>query len=128
MVNIKKSVRVFNTINMYPNLYTQRKRAAKKLDNPRLLKISFVTIRHWKGIMEYHRTKDILHVKQLLGHKQIQNTMVYINLENAVFNYKRNDGFTVRVANNVEEACKLIESGFDYVTDMDSQKLFRKRK
>jgi hypothetical protein len=46
----------------------------------RLLKISFVTIRHWKGTMEYHRTKDILHVKQLLGHKQIQNTMFYINL------------------------------------------------
>jgi len=78
--------------------------------------------------MEYHRTKDILHVKQLLGHKQIQNTMVYINLENAVFNDKRNDGFTVRVAKNVTEACKLIENGFDYVTDMDSQKLFRKRK
>jgi len=78
--------------------------------------------------MEYHRTKDILHVKQLLGHKQIQNTMVYINLENAVFNDKRNDEFAVRVAKNVTEACKLIESGFDYVTDMDGQKLFRKRK
>jgi integrase len=82
----KKSERVFSTISMYPNLYTQRKRATKKFNNPRLLKISFVTIRHWKGTMEYHRTKDILHVKQLLGHKQIQNTMVYINLENAVFN------------------------------------------
>jgi len=78
--------------------------------------------------MEYHRTKDILHVKQLLGHKQIQNIMVYINLENAVFNDKRNDEFTVRVAKNVTEAGKLIESGFDYVTDMDGQKLFRKRK
>ncbi len=124
----KKSERVFNTTNMYPNLYTQRKRTAKKFNNPRLLKISFVTIRHWKATMEYHRTKDILHVKQLLGHKQIQNNMVYINLETAVFNYKRNDGFTVRVTKNVTEACKLIESGFEYVTDMDSQKLFRKRK
>ena len=113
---------------MYSNLYPQRKRAAKKFNNPRLLKISFVTIRHWKGTMEYHRTKDILHVKQLLGHKQIQNTMVYINLENAVFNDKRNDAFTVRVAKNVTEACKLMEAGFDYITDMDGQKLFRKRK
>jgi hypothetical protein len=92
------------------------------------LKNSFFRKRHWKGTIEYHRTKDILRVKQLLGHKQIQNTMVYINLENTVFNDKRNDEFTVRVAKNVTEAYKLIESGFDYVTDMDGQKLFRKRK
>ena len=78
--------------------------------------------------MKYHRNKDILHIKRLLGYKQIQNNMVYINLENFVFNDKRNDGFTVSVVKNVIEACKLIESSFDYVTDMDGQKLFRKRK
>ena len=65
---------------------------------------------------------------RLLGHKQIQNTLVYINLENAVFNDKRNDEFTVRVAGDVKEACDLVEAGFEYVTDMDEQKIFRKRK
>lgn len=53
--------------------------------------------------MEYHKTKDILHFMGLLGHKQVQNTLIYINLENAVFNDKRNDESTVRVADNVEE-------------------------
>lgn len=66
-------------------------------------RISFVTLRRWKGTMEYHKTKDILHFMGLLGHKQVQNTLIYINLENAVFNDKRNDESTVRVADNVEE-------------------------
>jgi ParB-like chromosome segregation protein Spo0J len=29
---------------------------------------------------------------------------------------------------NLEEACKLVEVGFEYVTDIDGCKLFRKRK
>jgi hypothetical protein len=31
-------------------------------------------------------------------------------------------------ANSVSEAVKLVEQGFDYVTDVDGVKLFRKRK
>jgi len=45
-----------------------------KLQNPRILKITFHTLRHWKDTMEYNRTKDILYVKQVLGHKRIENT------------------------------------------------------
>ncbi|NIO36078.1 tyrosine-type recombinase/integrase, partial [Candidatus Bathyarchaeota archaeon] len=48
---------------------TQRERVAKKLNNPRLKRITFHTIRHWKATAEYHKTKDIIHVQQLLGHK-----------------------------------------------------------
>jgi hypothetical protein len=36
--------------------------------------------------------------------------------------------FHVKVAETLEEACKLLEVGFQYVTDMDNAKLFRKRK
>jgi hypothetical protein len=38
------------------------------------------------------------------------------------------DEQTCKVAKTVEEAAKLVESGFDYVTDIDSFKLFKKRK
>lgn len=31
-------------------------------------------------------------------------------------------------AQTIEEACKLLEVGFEYVTDIDGVKLFRKRK
>jgi hypothetical protein len=59
--------------------------------------------------------QDILHVQKLLGHKNIQNTLIYIDLEYNLFK-TTNDDFTVRVAHDVGEACALIESGFEYVT------------
>jgi len=39
-----------------------------------------------------------------------------------------NDGFTVKVAESIDEACKLVEVGFEYVCEMENKKLFRKRK
>ena len=124
----KTGDRVFcNITGLSSNFRKQRQRCAQDQSNPRILKITFTTLRHWKGTMEYHRTKDILHVKQLLGHKSVQNTMKYINLEAAVFQ-PESDEFTVRVARSLDEACKLVEAGFDYVTDMEDGKIFRHRK
>jgi integrase len=54
-----------------------RRRIAYNLGNPRLLRITFHTLRHWKATTEYHKTKDILYVMQLLGHKNIKNTLIY---------------------------------------------------
>ena len=59
-----------------------RKRTATKLNMPRLKSIHQHTFRHWKGTMEYHKTKDILHVLKPLGHKNIKNTLVYTQLVN----------------------------------------------
>jgi integrase len=105
----------------------QRKRTAQKLNNPRLMKISFHTFRHWKATMEYHKTKDILHVKAILGHKTIECTLIYINIENALFQVE-NDEYQSAVAHDLNEIQKLIETGFEYVTDMEGYKIFRKRK
>jgi integrase len=113
--------------NLLTAFYKQRKRLAHKLQNPRLLQISFHTFRHWKGTMEYHKTRDILHVQRLLGHKNIQNTLIYVNIEQALFQ-NTNEEFHVATARTVEEACRLVELGFEYVTDMDGIKIFRKRK
>jgi integrase len=51
--------------------YMRRRLLAEKLGNARLRQISFKTFRHWKATTEYHRTRDILHVMQLLGHTRI---------------------------------------------------------
>ena len=77
--------------------------------------------------MEYHKTKDIIHVQRLLGHKNIQNTLIYITIENALFT-DINDEFHVRTAKTIEEACKLVEVGFESVTEIEDVKIFRKRK
>jgi len=112
---------------MYVNFWLQRKTATRKFNNQRLMKITFTTFRHWKGTMEYHRTKDILHVQRLLGHKDIRNTMIYINLEQAIFN-ESDDQCHVKVARNLEEACKLAAAGFDKFTEIEGVQIFRKRK
>lgn len=101
----------------------QRKKTAHKLQNQRIKQITFHTFRHWKATMEYHKTKDILYVKQILGHKSIQSTMKYTQLVNF-----ENDQFTCRTAETVEEAKKLIEAGFEFVTHIDGIELFRKPK
>jgi len=101
----------------------QRKRIAHKLGNPRILRIHFHTFRHWKATREYHKTKDILHVMQLLGHKNIKNTLKYTQLVNF-----KTDEYTCKVAKTLKEASELIEVGFEYVTEMEGYKLFRKRK
>ncbi len=124
----RKSIRVFNTIKTIEReFFRQRKKIIYKLNNPRLLKISFHTLRHWKGTMEYHKTKDIMHVKYILGHKKIQNTLIYINLENAIFQVE-SDEFHVRVAETSDEIKALLEVGFEYVCQKGGLLFFRKRK
>lgn len=104
-----------------------RNKSANKLQNPRINKIKFHTFRHWKGTTEYHKTKSIMHVKQILGHKSVMSTQVYINIEASIFQFS-NDEYNSATAKTIEEAQKLIESGFDYVTEMNGIRIFRKRK
>jgi integrase len=97
--------------------------ASKKLSNPNLKRITMKTFRHFKATMEYHKTKDILHVQRILGHKNIQNTLVYTHLVNF-----ESDEWICKVATTIDEVRILIESGFEYVTDYEGKKIFRKRK
>jgi hypothetical protein len=101
-----------------------RKLLTKKLGDPELNKISMKAFRHWKATTEYHRTKDILFVQRLLGHKSLKNTLVYTHL----VSFEEEDSFIVKVAKDVNECVQLLEQGFEYVTEMDEIKLFRKRK
>jgi len=123
----KKSERIFARV-IYGTFDKQRRNAAKKLANPRILQIHFHTFRHWKATMEYHKTKDILYVKQLLGHRNIQNTLIYITIEKALFQHGLEEEFHVRVAQEPEEIKVFLEAGFDYVLQKDGLAFFRKRK
>jgi len=102
-----------------------RKRTAHKLGNPRLLRITFHTLRHWKATTEYHKTKDILYVMKLLGHRDIKNTLIYTQLVNSI---GEDEEYTSKVAKTINEARMLVEAGFEYVCDIEDIKLFRKRK
>ena len=54
--------------------------------------------------------------------------MQYINLEAALYNVDNADDFHVKVAATIDESCKLLETGFEQVIDMEGKKLFRKFK
>ena len=79
--------------------------------------------------MEYHRTKDLLHVMSFLGHKKSESTLLYVQLDKKLFR-DCDDNFTVRVARNIGDTVQLIEAGFEYVTGeySDGGKILRKRK
>ena len=113
-----------NLNNLARTFQRQRRRIANKLANPRLLKISFHTLRHWKATMEYARTKDILYVMKTLGHKSLKNTLIYTQL----IKFENEDEYICKVAKKPEEIAKLIEAGFEYVCEQDGLKFFRKRK
>jgi len=110
------------------SLYRFRRKGAAKLQNPRILQITFHTLRHWKGTMEYHKTKDPWHVKKVLGHRSLKSTEVYINIDQAIFDEDDNDSFTVKVAEKRDEIKALLEVGFEYVCDKEGLMYFRKRK
>jgi integrase len=101
-----------------------RNKTAEKMQDLTLKSIRLYDLRHFFATMLYHKTKDILFVKQQMGHKKIETTLVYTQL----LQFDKDDNYTCKVAQNVEQATELIENGFEYVTEMDGLKLFRKRK
>jgi len=124
------SIKVFGdgSINSMKSTFIKtRKRLASKLQNPRLLNISFHTFRHWKATMLYHKTKDPYYVKDFLGHKCLSNTEIYINIERTLFE-DQFDEFTVKVAEKLEDIKALLKAGFEYVCQKDSLVYLRKRK
>lgn len=60
----------------------------------------------------------------MLEDKSIANTLIYTQL----IEFEEDDEYYSAIANNVEEAKKLIETGFEYVCNHNETMLFRKRK
>jgi len=108
------------------NFCQRRKKIAAKMQKTRLLRITFHTLRRWKGTIEYHRTKDILHVMQVLGHKSIKNTLLYVQLAEELFQGEID--YISKVAKTEAEICTLVEAGFEYVCEFNGHKIFRRKK
>ena len=103
-----------------------RYRAYSKFKDAELLKIRLYDLRHWYATITYIATRDIFQVKYLLGHRRLDNTLIYIHLAKGLTSYSEDD--YCKASNTIEEAKALIESGFEYVTEVDGVKLFKKRK
>lgn len=92
----------------------------------RIVKATNEIVEELSGLQESNRLgKETSHAC-MLGHKSVETTLIYIQLEDALF--QQSDEWTVKVAENIDKATKLLEAGFEYVMDMNDKKLFRKRK
>ena len=103
-----------------------RNKLAEKLQDPAIHNIRLYDLRHYYATMLYAKTRDILLVKQQLGHKKIETTMIYTQL----INFNENEDYTCKTATTPKESAELIEHGFEYITGTfeDGGKQFRKRK
>jgi len=123
---LNQNDKLFNiTPRTYSKNYAQtRNKLANRLHKPSLKNIRLYDFRHYFATMLYHKTKDLLLVRQQMGHKNIENTLIYTQL----LNLDGEEEYTCKIATNIKEAKDLIENGFTYVTEIDGTKLFRKRK
>jgi integrase/recombinase XerD len=76
------------------------KRVAEKLCNSSVENIRLYDLRHFYATTLYHKTKDILLVKQQLGHKKIETTLIYTQL----VSFGEEDEFCSATADSVSEA------------------------
>lgn len=77
--------------------------------------------------MLYQYKPDMLLVVEFLGHKDLESTRLYIQLEKSLFKNLPNNMFITRIAHNAEETCSFVEVGFEYVTEQVCLKFFRKK-
>jgi len=101
-----------------------RNHLAKKLRNPTLRTIRLYDFRHYFATMLYKKTKDILFVKQQMGHRKIETTLVYTQL----LQFEQDDNYTCKIAETKEQMTELIEHGFTFVHEKDGLAYFKKRK
>ena len=94
------------------NFMHQRQRIAFKLQNPRLKRITFHTLRHFYGTTEYHKTKNILYEQNKLGHRVLKSTLVYSHLVNV-----ESDEYHTATSKSLKEDEELLKAGFEYVTE-----------
>jgi len=77
--------------------------------------------------MLYHETHDIILVKELLGHKTLDTTLLYVQIEKVLFRNEP-ENFYVKATKEPEEIQALLEVGFEFVCQKGELMFFRKRK
>ena len=77
--------------------------------------------------MLYHETHDIVRVKEFLGHKTLDVTLLYIQIEKVLFKSEA-ENFIVKATKEPEEIQAVLEVGFEFVCQKDNLMFFRKRK
>jgi len=100
-----------------------RNKLAEKLKDPTIRGIRLYDLRHYFCTKKLNDIGNPYTVMVLMGHTKLTTTQRYMHLLN--FN---DDEWTCAGATTANEATKLIEAGFQYVTTIEGIQLFKKRK
>jgi len=124
--NLKPNDLLFGTLDAehYASCYrTVRNRLAKELNDPSIATIRLYDFRHYFCTKKLNDINNPYTVMILMGHKKLTTTQRYMHLINT-----ENDEWECSGATTKEQAIKLIEAGFQYVTTIEGVQLFKKRK
>jgi integrase len=127
----KKEITVFPKLSAKARQMAFRyrmKNLARVHQNPRFLKIHLHTFRHCKALREYHKTRDILHVKMVLGHRDITMTMRYVELYKQIYSDDTPRQFITKIASTKEERISLSNDGWSILEKDGDDWYFRKPK
>lgn len=100
-----------------------RNKLAKDLKDSSIHTIRLYDFRHYFCSKQLNDTKDPYFVMVQMGHKKLETTQKYMHLMNL-----NDDEWACKTASTVEEVTQLVEAGFQYVTETDGLKIFKKRK
>jgi len=108
--------------------YQYRQKTAEKLHKPQLLNIALRNLRNYSGERFYKNLpiRDPIALMQHFRHKKLETTMHYIKA--IILDYEEDEQYISRTSTTIKEDQKLIDNGFQYVTERDGTKLYRKRK
>jgi integrase len=101
---------------------------ARLTNNNRYRKIHFHTFRHVSALRTYHRIKDALIVKTLLGHKSLMTTQRYLEIYAQIYGTNQPDKFVTKIAATKEERITLINDGWTFIKNDGDDWYFRKPK
>jgi hypothetical protein len=108
----------------YGKQYRQiRNKLADELHDPSIRTIRLYDLRHYFCTKKLNDIQNPYTVMVLMGHTKLTTTQRYMHLLNL-----NDDEWTCTGATTAEEATKLIENGFQYVTTIEGIQLFKKRK
>ena len=110
------------------SFHNRMKRLAKIHNNPRFEKIHFHTFRHCKALREYHKTRDLLHVMVILGHRKIETTYKYLRLYNQIYKPQQPNQFITKIASTKKERIELLNDGWILVEKDRDEWYLRKAK
>jgi integrase len=121
-LNTKNRIYNGKSSNLSTNYRHYRNRIAEEYDMPELKQVQLYDFRRFKGSKTYHLTKSILHVKEILGHKDntLRTTLKYISL------FEDTSTWIPKVGETDEEIKQAIQDDCIFVCQANGKTYFKK--